>query len=168
MDCMLRNLNAVGCPLRNNGARVGRQAAMIEVCASTRNHIIPMTVVWKSVSTEPHVSSLASSWKSWILTLACICCCGISINFVVEFVDDLKVVDPYRCGNDTAGSIIVIIHKKRNGVDGGYKKPSRKIPDTCALRTEEMCRVCMTDRGMQTTTTSRIMLIAPMESMNAA
>lgn len=78
-----------------------------------------------------------------------------------------EIVDPDRGGRGAAGERKVRICMEGNRGGRAYKKPSRKSPDTCALRAEDICKVRITNKGMQTTIASKIMLSAAMQSRNA-
>ena len=79
-------------------------------------------------------------------------------------VHNSKIMKSYYSGKNATGEIIYGICMNSSRVDRTHKKPRRKIPETCTLRVEDICRVRITDRGMHTRTTSRNAFIAAMES----
>ena len=75
---------------------------MMEVCASMMNHMVTLTATREISSTERLESVLATVSSRVRLTLAF---CARSIG---GMVDDSKIIDPYRCGNDAAGGALLV------------------------------------------------------------
>ena len=75
---------------------------MMEVCASMINHMVKLTANREISSIERPESVLAAVPSRVRLTLDF---CARSIDGTV---DDSKIIDPYRCGNDAAGGALLM------------------------------------------------------------
>ena len=130
---------------------------MVEACGSTLNH---MTSLMTAVSTECVRSALVVVPNQRSHTRSC------CIGFLDYIADNLKIVYPNRCRKNTARDIVNTLPKNHR-VNQTYNNPIRKIPDTCALRANDICRSRTTNRGMQTMIRSKTMLITAVASKNA-
>ena len=102
IDCRIRTWNPPYWLLWNSDARVDRHAAMMEVCASMINHMVTLTVTREISSIERPESVLAAVSSRVRLTF------GFCARFIGGTVDDSKIIDPYRCGNDAAGGALLV------------------------------------------------------------